>query len=714
MKIIDKHFQLDYLNKYASQMVIGNGQLGIRGCHEEDYENQTRGLLINGIYNSPVGSTISELVNLPDVIKLHLKIDGEYISPFQQEIIHYERYLDTNTGELVRHVEFRLASGKEITYLTSRFVSQTDNTIAQKIKIYSKKNPIAVEVISGIDAQITNNGSQHLLEQEIRVFDSNRIEAHYETIESRQTIRYHVNFNKKGVFQSKNRQVYASFKENLASEQIFELEKITSIQTSLDFSPGIVHKESYECLKSGAINYWSKFWQDQRIIIEGDSSAQNALDFALYHLNIMTPRSDCRFSIGAKGLTGLGYKGHVFWDTEIFILPYFLHTNPDIAKNLLKYRHQRLNGAQKKAKKYGFSGAMFPWESAYSGKEETPEYAAINIRTGLRQKIASGEAEHHIVADIAFAVEDYFMSTGDQVFMKKYGYQLILETAEFWLSRATDCQNRLEIHRVIGPDEYTEYIDNNAYTNYLAYFNVQLAKKYHLGSSEFQEKCQYFLDNLYLPKVNCDGILPQDDSFLTKKVIDLSSYKKCQGTQAILLDYSRQEVNEMQILKQADVIMLMYLFPDYFDKDLVKKNFDYYESRTIHDSSLSKSIHAIEALRTDNIDLGFDLFKEACLIDLGSDPHSSDDGLHAAALASLWHVIVFGFIGITKGELISINPKLPSHWSSVTFPFTWKEKKLQITVTQESITISSESLEETDIYINSKKYLLKNKLQLSY
>lgn len=688
-------------------MTIGNGNLGIRGCHEEDYENQDRGFFVNGIYNKPFGSEVSELVNLPDVLKVNVKIDGEYFSLFTQEILNFERFLDLETGELKRLIKLRLKSGKEIVYETNRLVSQSENIIAQKIIIHSKSDSIKIELDSGIDAQMNNNGQQHLLEKEVRVYNNNKIEAAYETFESKQLISYRVLFNKEALFQSKNRQIIGKFISEVGSGNSFELEKIIFIGTEFGVEKDWSTLNHFNYYKNESEEYWKHYWNQQKIKIKGNRKSQEAINFALYHLNIMTPRNNNQISIGAKGLTGQGYKGHVFWDTEIFILPYFLHSSPQIARNLLEYRFNNIQGALDKSKQMGYKGALFPWESALTGQEETPEFAAINIRTGLRQKIASGEAEQHIVADIAFAVEDYYKTTGDTAFMEQYGFELIKVTSEFWLSRVTEVEGRFEIHNVIGPDEYTEYIDNNAYTNYMAYYNVSLAKKYNLGNKAFQEECRLFLDKLYLPQVTEELILPQDDSFLSKPTINLDKYKKKQGSQAILLDYSRAEVNEMQILKQADVIMLMYLCPDLFSKNIISANFDYYEQRTIHDSSLSKAIHAIETIRLGNIKKGFQLFEEATQIDLGDNPHSSDDGLHAAALASLWHIIVFGFSGIIKGEILEINPSLPLEWESLSFPFIWKGKRILITLTHEEILMTSDSDSEINVEILGKKWSLK-------
>ena len=302
-------------------------------------------------------------------------------------------------------------------------------------------------------------------------------------------------------------------------------------------------QQSYDQLLAASTENWRQWWQKRRITVNGgDAHDQQALDYALYHLRIMTPAHDERSSIAAKGLTGEGYKGHVFWDTEVFLLPFHLFSEPTIARSLLRYRWHNLPGAQEKARRNGWQGALFPWESARSGEEETPEFAAINIRTGLRQKVASAQVEHHLVADIAWAVVQYWQTTGDESFIAHEGMALLLETAKFWISRTVRVNDRLEIHDVIGPDEYTEHVNNNAFTSYMAYYNVQqalnIARQFGCSDDAFIHRAEMFLKELWMPEIQPDGVLPQDDSFMAKPAINLAKYKAAAGKQTILLDYN--------------------------------------------------------------------------------------------------------------------------------------------------------------------------------
>ncbi|EOZ5095243.1 glycoside hydrolase family 65 protein [Listeria innocua] len=714
-KIIEKEFALNYLNKYGSQMTVGNGYLGVRGALEEEYPEQVRGMYVAGIYNRPSGSVSSELVNLPDVTRFQVTLDGEVFSMQAGKVHGYERFLDMNTGELVRKIIWENSTGDKYQLNFYRFASKVvKHVIAARVEITPLNGCAKVKIKTGIDAQQTNFGTQQLAESSLRIFDEELMVGEYETIESKQRITVATKVSQKGVFTAKNRQLMTEVEQEIAANQTFALEKISLVKTSLDEVDVELPNETYAELKATSERAWADFWEHAGVRVESTNDFdQFALDFACYHLEIMTPKDDFRCSVGAKGLTGEGYKGHVFWDTEIFIMPFFLYNKPEIAKQLLEYRYLHLKEAKEKALKNGYNGALYPWESAFSGEEETPEFAAINIRTGTRQKVASAISEHHLVADIAYAVCEYEAATGDAQFMSDCGAELLLETAEFWISRATSRNGRLEILDVIGPDEYTEHIDNNTYTNYMAHYNVKMALEWNRDNEAFQSRAKAFLKNLYLPVANEKGLIPQDDTFLQKDWINLDKYKAAQGTQGILLDYSRQEVNELQILKQADLVMLFYLFPQMFAPETVKKNLDYYEKRTIHDSSLSKAIHAIVENRTGNREQAYQFFQEACLIDLGDEPHSSDDGLHAASLGAIWLAVVFGFAGIdTSGELLEIAPNLPDAWRFVKFEFMWKGETILVEIAPNTLQLSKNTKSMLELVIYGEKQQLTDTLTI--
>jgi len=733
--LIENQFDLQAVNTYAALMTQGNGYLGVRGSSDENYTEQTRGMFVAGIYNKFSSSDVTEIVNLPDLVGMKIEIDGEIFTLQAGEVVGYERQLDLFTGELVRKLVWKNRTGHRFQFHFQRFVSKADlHTIASKVSITALDAPASLSLKTGIDAQQSNFGKQHLIEENVRVMEKRIMHATYRTSESNLQVALatfcKVTQDSVPVFVAKNRQLTATYSQHLEVNQPFVLEKISAIYTSNDVGVDEADAASIQSVeRNGSAGYdqlqnqsaakWKMFWDNKRVKISSSYEMdQLALDFSIYHMEIMTPAHDERLSIGAKGLTGEGYKGHVFWDTELFIAPFHLHTVPEVAKKLLTYRYLHIEEAKYKAAQNGYEGTLFPWESALTGHEETPEYAAINISTGKRQKVASAVAEHHIVADIAYAVVQYYYSTLDEAFMQNEGIALLKETALFWISRAANEGGRLSIKDVIGPDEYTEHIDNNAYTNYMAAFNVQQAvfflDKYDQQDLTFDQRAKVFLQNLYMPRPNEEGILPQDDTFLTKPDIDLTKYKMKQGNQAILLDYSRAEVNEMQILKQADVVMLLYLMPNLFPAEIVKKNLQYYEEHTIHDSSLSKAIHAIVAARCGKHDNAYQFFQEACLIDLGSNPKSSDEGIHAASLGANWLTAIFGFANITMEQnQLSISPKLPKNWSELTFTFEWQGSTLVFTISQTELRVARKAGPEVSLRVNEKIYNFLNQIQVT-
>lgn len=711
----DPRFCTQSLNKYASIMACGNGYMGIRATHEENYTQQTRGMYLAGFYHRAGRNETNELINLPDIIGIDIELDGTNFTLLSGDILHWQRTLDFANGELRRIVHWRSPEGKCYRLESRRFVSLDQlPLVAMTLSITPVDSSSTIMLKTGIDATQTNSGRQHLDEISVRVFDQHYMQGVYETLDRTSdmvvTAFCHLSMNSDSCFTAKNRRIAVHHQLQVPQGETVTLEKLVWVTRRGDkslsqstFARNALSElkacaaRGYDSLLQSSARAWKNIWLDSRIeVTSTEYQDQMAIDYAVWHLTAMTPAHDERSSIAAKGLTGEGYKGHIFWDTEIFLLPFHLFTRPHVARNLLRYRWLNLPGAREKARRNGWPGALFPWESAASGQEETPEFAAINIRTGERQKVASAAAEHHIVADIAWAVVAYWQVTHDDTFMRDEGLTLLRETALFWIGRATEVAGRLEIHDVIGPDEYTEHVNNNAYTNYMAWHNVASAcwfmSLFERKDAKFTEKAQRFLTRLWLPEANADGVIPQDDSFLSKPAIDLSRYKAKAGKQTILLDYSRAEVNEMQILKQADVVMLNYLLPERFTSQQCAANLAFYEPRTIHDSSLSKAIHGIVTARCGDTEGAYAFWRDGIAIDLGDDPHSCDDGIHAAATGAIWSGVIQGFAGlqIVEGE-IHLAPALPAHWQKLSFSLRWRNARLHFCFTKDALTITTNS-----------------------
>ena len=724
----------DYNKKTEAVFAQCNGFLGVRASFETKQLDESRGTFICGLYHKAGIHEVTELVNCPDVTEFRIRINGENLRLDSCCLTEYERSLYTRYGELESRIGCEMKSAGGV-HLTARRFASADNRrlFCHQLEISCEEGGV-LELSTGINGQITNSGVAHFDRMEARVFEHCRmflecgcddgqilsVMTVCSTGESRESAAFHL----------ERRAVYQDFKKELQPGEVWTISKYTLFDVenrkeSSGKTDGQVLVEMTdvlaEALKAGygELNRrhrdaFERFWDMAAIEITGAAKEERAaVEFAEYHLAGMVPWEGDSCSIAAKGLTGEGYKGHVFWDTEIFIMPFFIQMFPETARNLLLYRYRGLAGARKKAEEYGYSGAMYPWEAAASGEEETPLYAAIDIHTGKAAKVWSGIKEHHVTADIIYGLISYYRATGDRNFMDQYGCRMILETAVFWYSRAVwnGDKRRFEIRDVIGPDEYTEHVDNNAYTNYMAFENVKAAGQV-LASWDnpladscrkegWSERFDHFLRHLYLPEPNEEKLIPQDDTFLSKKKLsNIEKYRNADVRQLILKDYSRNQVVDMQVLKQADVVMLLELLPERFDAETVKKNVEYYEALNTHDSSLSLCAHAEAEAVIGEMDKAVGFFHQAMEIDLGMSYKDSAEGIHAASLGGIVNCILRGFAGIkTDGNMFRFTPHLPDHWQSIRFSFMDHGRKKTAVVTNEGAAVTAEEDDDTGVYI---------------
>jgi hypothetical glycosyl hydrolase len=725
------------LGKCEAIMALGNGYMGLRSATEESYVGQVRNLFVAGTFNKFDEYEVTELPNGPDVVELDIWLNGEKFSLEKGKIIHYRRDLNIKDAELVRHVVWESAQGEKFELTFRRFVSLKNlHLIGMKVEIKPLDGDAHIHITSGINGQMTNSGAQHFHEGEKRIFDKKYLQLIQTTTESK--IDFVVNAVHRYIIDGKEvekeprmaidrRKVFIQVAFDVKRGETLTFEKLANVYTSRDraydhdaYSLDVMRedalndlkeeaKKGYDVLFSENVSEWKKRWEQMNITIESENEFdQLAIRFAHYHLIIMTPAHDARFGVAAKGLTGEGYKGHSFWDTEIFILPFFTYTFPHIARSLLEYRYNTIEGARRKAKENGYEGAMYPWESAFTGDEETPVWGAVDIVTGKATKIWSGFIEQHITSDIAFAVWQYYKITGDEDFMERYGYEMLFDTATFWASRLewNEEKQQYHINDVIGPDEYKEHVNNNAFTNYMAHWNIETAIRYYerlketnpvlldalaekINVYEAYKKWKDKVDLIYLPQPREeDLVIPQDDTYLSKQIIDLTKYKKQTRVGTIFEDYNLEQVNNIQVSKQADIMVLFYLLENKFPNEVKRANWNYYEPKTLHDSSLSLSTHCILASDMDDRELAYALFEQAARIDLGPNMKSSDHGMHTASIGGIWQSVVCGFGGVRMldGKL-RIHPKLPKQWKKLSFPIYWRGDRLEVTVTHEELIV---------------------------
>lgn len=748
--IMEREFAPDFEQKTESAFAQCNGYIGVRAAHPFRLMEEKRGLYISGVFNKAYEEEVTELVNCPDVVWMEIEADGRKLFPERGGLLEFNRKLDMLSGELALKYVFLTEEGKKLLVECRRFASKDNiHLFLQSVRIRVIEGGISeVKMRTGIDGQQTNSGVSHFRTVKARVYEREIMELAGETAENTVRITAEIKIRrgtlKKKDFSLVRRKIQGDYV--IAPDENGEilLEKICLIDLA-DEEPDTsgrtnilaqAAKEGYLSLFRKHCKCMEEFWARCSIQISGITEEEEAaICFAQYHIQGMTPWHTGESSIAAKGLTGEGYKGHVFWDTEIFILPSLLYTYPEAAKRLLEFRYRGLEGARRKARDYGFQGAMFPWEAAVTGEEETPLYAALNIYTGKANKVWSGIKEYHVTADIIYAVDQYYKVTKDQDFMEKCGYEMTFEAARFWVSCAEwdEAGGRYVIRDVIGPDEYTEHVDNNAYTNYMAGYCVETALRYaeelkerrpeqyrilsgRLRMDGEAEKWKEFLEKLYLPRPNQEGILPQDDTFLGKpRLENIRKYKNSKLKQSVLLDYSREEVVNMQVLKQADAVMLMNLFPRLFPKEIVKKNVLFYEERTIHDSSLSYCAHAQACAAIGEMELAADFFDRCLMIDIDDNPHDSRDGIHSASLGGIWNCLIFGFAGVScDGGHIFLEPHLPKHWKKMKFTLMIYGMRITFEISESLVCLACERMTEPEIkvWVKGKAYVFQGKLEI--
>jgi trehalose/maltose hydrolase-like predicted phosphorylase len=413
---------------------------------------------------------------------------------------------------------------------------------------------------------------------------------------------------------------------------------------------------------------WAHFWSEADILLSQAPGPNDALRFNLYHLKSSAALSSQK-SVPAKALTGRAYEGHIFWDTEIFILPFFLYTQPDLARELLMYRYNTLDGARKRALKNGFRGACYAWESTETGSDVTPGFLSISDskkEKGSKISIFTGSQELHITADIAWAVFKYWDATLDQEFLCDYGLEILIETARFWVSRVELSGDHYHLKGVVGPDEYHHGVTDNAFTNWMVRFNLEVAidlvkwvskkqsarfqtlsAKLKLNLAELSD-WQDVWHRLWVPQPGENGVIEQFEGFFALAPAILSPKEKNRAPILRLFDW--EKINQTRITKQADVLMIPFLFPDQLSTAIIRANYDYYDPITDQGSSLSPCIHAAIAARAGKVEDALRYWKESLYFDLHNTMSNSQLGIHAAALGGTWQALVFHLLGVRLSE----------------------------------------------------------------
>ncbi len=710
-QITEFPFQPERLQHFETIFAIGNGYLSARASFEEGHEGDRPATLVHGIFNNAPGEAVPELAVAPNWLPLRITIDGtpftiqtkarEYLRPAGGIVLGYRRTLHLDRATLRREVLFRAESGSTVRLEFERFASLDQHHIlGQRLIITALDSAPTIRINADLE-HVPDNDVGHWTCANAAA-DTDQISWTAVTSQSGYRIALASRLIAPGCVESaveENRATLATTFQ-LEPGQAATVDKLTSIYTSRDVADPLAatlllnsaEADAYDALYEQHCRRWQEVWDSSDFVIEGDDKAQIALRFAAYHLLIAAPREDDDVSIGARTLSGLGYKGHVFWDTELFALPPLTLTQPNIARNLLAYRYKRLAGARQKAKEYGCAGALFPWESTDTGLETTPQWSDPQP-DGSRIRIWTGDTEQHICSDIAYAVLQYWRWTGDDAFLCAMGAEIVLDTAVFWGERveAKDC--RYEISCQIGPDEYHENINNSVFTNRLAQWHLEQALKLlgwladnapdtarrlvkSLDLSEMRlARWQDVVDKMYIPFDRERQLHIQFDGFFDLEYIPVLDYQPRVGGIWPFLGHER--ALRSQVIKQADVVMLMALLGEEVGpREVMLNNFKTYYPRTDHGSSLSPAIHAWVAARLGLDEIAYEMFEQAAATDLENNQGNVADGIHAAACGGLWQAALFGFCGLHLTEDgPQVDPKLPAHWRRVSFSVTYRGEK---------------------------------------
>lgn len=719
-------FQPERQLYYETIFTVGNGYLGTRASFEEGSPGDAPATLIHGIYNHAPGQLVSELVNAPNWLNISLTVDGtpfalitstsDYLRPPQGVVLGYRRTLDLRQGLLRREVLFRAASGSVVRVVFERFASlDKQHVLAQQVEIIAVDGASHITLEAGLDGRVTNNGIQHWHNIKTAA-DADMIALQAATTQTGYKLALVSHLAGPGTPEAvaEDQRAYIRTAFMLAPEQTVTVHKITAVYTSRDTADPLAaaRHTAHEAVQTGYgqlrdrhAHAWANYWADSDIQIEGDDSAQLAIRFATYHILIAAPRHDDQVNIGAKTLSGLGYKGHVFWDTELFILPPLIFTQPELARNLLMYRYHRLAGARQKARDNGYEGAMFPWESTDTGLETTPQWSDPGP-DGTRIRIWTGDSEQHISTDIAYAALQYWRWTGDDDFLLNAGAEIVLDTAVFWGSRVEARHDRFELSQQIGPDEYHENIDNSVFTNRMVVWHLEQAlallgwlRAAHPAAArrltaqldlnpQRLEHWQTVINKMYIPFDDQRRIHVQFDGFFDLEYIPVPHYEP--RTAAVMSILGHARTIQTQVIKQADVVMLMALLGDVVGpRDVLLNNWNTYYPRCDHGSSLSPAVHSWVAARLGLTETAAELFAHAAGIDLNDNKGNVAQGVHGAACGGLLQALILGFCGLhLTADGPAVDPTLPAHWRQVSFNGYYRGQKYHFDVLNPSMVAS--------------------------
>ena len=716
-------------NAVESRFALGNGFLGMRASRPVSRGPTWVSWLghirwaswprcyVAGLFDRPnTVPPVPALVPVADWSRVTLVLDGNPQLLLDGEFLASVRQLDMRRGILLSDLSYRAHAGITICSGELRLVSLADRAVALQLLRFSLDR-------DGIDVTLEANFAMAGMGMEPLQLDRDvcawRTEGSGKAVAMAGSVTLRA--DGRPLVPERSFSLRWIWRWRSVAGQELELDRLVTVARSDRWAddPALVAADAmargralgWRGVLAAHETAWRQHWDASDVIIEGDDKVQEAVRFAVYHLtSAANPEDEC-VSVGARGLTGDAYFGHVFWDTEIYLLPFYVGVWPEAARALLMYRYHTLHGARAKAAHFGFRGALYAWESADTGEETTPE--RVIGADGTPVEILTGRMEHHISADVAYAVWQYWRFTRDDDFFLRAGAEMLLETARFWASRAVaEADGKRHIRHVIGPDEYHEDVDDNAFTNVMARWNIgrgletmdllreswpnhaaALREKLALGDDELAD----WRDAIARIVTGLDaatGIYEQFVGYHKLEQLDLSLYADRKMPIDVVIGPERTQ--RSQVVKQADVVALIALLPDEFPGAAAKANFRHYEPRCAHGSSLSAGIHALVAARLGETETALRFLRQAAIADLELDPNSAG-GIRIAGLGGLWQAIILGFAGLDlKSDMLGIDPRLPPHWRSLSFRVCWRGRSVAIRIagkTAQATLVDGEGME---------------------
>lgn len=734
-RIIEGEFQKNDLGHIESMFSLGNGYIGLRGTYDESDEEigMCDGMYINGIYDTiPVKSTESRgystqnerTINLTDWRVFNLYIDGEKACFSAQNIQEHHRCLDMRKGCIERSFIFETASGKRAKVESIRIVNMQEVHTAQIQYVVTPLNfagRVTVESRIIKRTKIRGEYRSTLLDETDK---AGIFSCRQQTLNSGLqavcaiTHEIHGNDYEVQIINEENDYRYivrACLKEN----ESVSVDKFAGFCATIDQAENMEEKARDYAMKNRKIGFdslrekqeafWKEHWENGDVLIEGNPADQQAVRFSLFQLKQQLPTIN-QCSIGATGLTGPIYSGKVFWDTEMYLMPYYNFTNPESQKELLMYRYRVLDIARARAKQFGGQGAMYAW-ATISGDETSTVFEA-------------SVAEYHLNSDIAFAIWRYYDSTDDKEFIYHYGAEMVFETAKFMSHRGSFVaarDGRFCINVVCGPDEYACGVSNNMYTNLMAQFHFRFAVKlaeelkrevpelYKQLADEIQltedeiARWQMAADKMYYGYNEKLGIHEQDDSFVYKDAVDMDEIPKNVDLRSMThpLDLWR-----MQVSKQADVVLTQFIHGHLFSREEKKRDYEYYEPKCNHGSSLSAAIHMIMAAELDKPET-YEFFRCAAYMDISDFKKNTYGGIHMACLGGVWMAVVNGYLGMRHYEDgLHFQPKIPKEWEGYQLKLAYQGARIKVKVGHDKVTFTLISGDRISFKVGEKSITL--------